>query len=217
MITRRTIIRGTLAATLLEGTAMSASLGAPMSDVELDQGIPGTLGAASIGIMGIADNAKHARVSLGWQAGAIAWTTSLNVQQGTLVPTPGQVFQVKSITKSRVVFTPAPDQHHPAAQPGALLLVAGDGSHEGGLRFGNTTRTSSMIAANWQPSETAPTSVTLDWWPGIDTHDYADRTTIQRATVTKGATITTPDGALTVMALEGASALHPAWVVLGIK
>ncbi len=222
MIGRRGLIVGTVAGAILEGTAMSVGLGAPMGDVEFDEGIPGRLGAASIGIMGIAENARHARVSLGWQAGAIGWTTSLDVQVDGLVPTPGLVFRVKAIVAGRerlpakVVFTPDPDAHHVAAQAGAILLVEGDGSRGGGLRFGASDHTSSMIATRWEPNVAAPSSVAIAWWPGIDVHDYADPATIHSMTVTRDSTISVPDGRLSVLAIEGHSVLHPGWVVLSV-
>ncbi len=200
-----------------DGVAETAASG----QVELGESIPGELGAASIGVMGIARDAREARLSLGWRAKGIGWSSSLVLREGSLVPTPGQVFRVSAIVgaqgghRAKVVFTPAGDTPPGvAASADAMVLAAGDGSHAGGMRFGDRAHTTSMIVTAWEPSEAAPAAVTIEWWPSDDVRAYADPASVHSIRATVGSRIEVPQGSLSVLAVEGTTPAHGARVIL---
>ncbi len=199
---------------------MSDGLGADgAGTVECDAGIAGNLGAASIGVMGVSSKADQARLSLGWQASSVGWSTSLQLHQGSIVPTPGRMFRVSAIVAgahgnpAKVVFEALPGSAHPAAGANSMLLIEGDGSHAGGMRFGDSKHTVSMVIQAWSPSETSPNAVTVDWWPGDAVRDYADSGTVHTAHLAVGGSLQVPEAKLRVVQIEAANAEHPGWVV----
>ncbi len=174
------------------------------------------LGDGDVAVMGVANNPVRASVS-------VVGTAAGTQYEATHVATNGQeisvgprrfsvgVSEVVAGVRGGVSFTPLEQ----SAPPAAADMVTLD-AHDGALRLNgpDLTTATEVRVVGWEPDELHPSAATLEWWPGLLPRDYAKAPDLQTAKLAAGQRVTLGATSADIVAIEGATAAHPARIVL---
>ncbi len=209
-----------LAATcLIQPGVFEMAAATPTTSIEIVAGGAGALGRGTVGIDWVAKDGKSARISIGGRAAGIAWATRLDVHRQSIVRLDGDVFRVQAIVppagghRGQVIFAATPTPDAAALPADAIVLTASDVLRLGGPEIEDMT---ALRIAAFVPDDRAPAAATVEWWPGALERADADPASVKQAELRADAQATVGGTALRALAVEAATAEHPAGLVLEV-